>query len=41
MKIFWKLQISEMAGSYILSVESHVDHDAAIENWLQPLFVKL
>ena len=41
MKIFWKAQILEMAESYIFCVKSHADHDAAIENWLRPLFVEL
>ena len=41
MKNFSRAQILEMAESYIFSVKSHADHDAAIRNWLRPLFVEL
>ena len=39
MKNFWKPQILEMAESDIFCVKSAADHDAAIPNWLPPLFV--
>ena len=41
MKKFWKPQILEMAESDIFCVKSDADYDAAIQNWLRPLFVDL
>ena len=40
MKKFWKPEILDMAESDIFCVKSSADHDAAIENWLRPLFVE-
>ena len=34
MKIFLKAQISEIAESYIFSVESHANQLAVIKTWL-------
>ena len=40
-KKFWKPKILEIAESDIFCVKSVSYHDAAIENWLRPLFVEL
>ena len=35
MKMFWKAQILETAGSGIICAKSAADDDAAIQNWLR------
>ena len=39
MEVFWRAQILELGESEIFCLNWCADHEAAMENWLGPLFV--